>query len=148
MDDATLAKMMEAYAEDAVDYARQHFHLTLDYTDDSVKVVEEMLDKLHRDLPRGWKRLFKRPPSEQVIATMANMYGGYVGEVFRRNHGGEWCAQDNVPGVDGPVIAVKVREGESWFLPAKVYKRLMNGWEDNVAFFYQMIVDTAKGTTP
>lgn len=30
MDDATLAKMMEAYAADAVDHARLHFRVDLD----------------------------------------------------------------------------------------------------------------------
>jgi hypothetical protein len=128
MDDA-LARMMEAYAEDAVDHARQRFHLTLDYSDESVNLVEGLLDKLHREFPRGIKRLFKRPPSQEVIATIAKMYRGYVGEVVRRNHGGEWRVQSNVPGVDGPVIAFRVRGG-TWFLPAKVYKRVLNGSED------------------
>jgi hypothetical protein len=96
MDEATLAKMMEAYAEDAVDHARQHFHLTLDYTDESVKAVEGLLDNLHRDLPRGLKRLFRRPPSEQVIATIAKMYGGYVlgGQL---KTGQSWTGQNRPP---------------------------------------------------
>lgn len=64
--------------------------------------------------------------------------------MVRRNHGGEWCVQDNVPGVDGPVIAFKVREGETYFLPAKAYRRLRNGAEDNVLFMFQLMTGKAK----
>lgn len=106
--------------------------------------MEGFLDKMHRELPRGVKRLFKRPPSEQVMGTMAKMYGGYVGEVVRRNHGGEWCVQDEVPGVNGPVIAFRVLQGGTWFLPSKVYKRLLNGAEDSVLFLFQLMADKVQ----
>jgi hypothetical protein len=99
-----------------------------------------------RDLPTGIRRLFKRRPSEETIAIIAKMFGGNIGEVFRRNHGGEWTIQMNVPGVAGPVIALKVREGDTWFPPGKAYERILNGEEDNVSFFHTVIVARANET--
>jgi hypothetical protein len=42
------------------------------------------------------KRLFRRPPSEQVIATIAKMYGGYVlgGQL---KTGQSWTGQNRPP---------------------------------------------------
>lgn len=67
------------------------------------------------------------------------MFGGYLGEVFRRHQGGEWLLDDQIsPG--GPVITLQHSSAGKFFPPAKVYKRLMNGDEDNVWIFYQVLV--------
>ena len=41
MDDATLSRMMQAYAEDGVDHERR-FGVNLDYREDSIKLVEQL----------------------------------------------------------------------------------------------------------
>ncbi len=45
--------MMEAYAADAVDNAHQTLGITLDFTYESVRLVEDILSQPHRTIPRG-----------------------------------------------------------------------------------------------
>jgi hypothetical protein len=137
IDVATLTEMMEAYAADAVEHARG-CGVTLDYSDDSVKGVEAVLERLYAEMPHSFlARLFHRGPSEDQVWSMCKMYGGYIGEVVRRTRGGEWVIDaDIAPGEQ--VIAL--RKGDSrMFPPSKVHKRLTNGPEDNVWFYFQAI---------
>jgi hypothetical protein len=135
----TVADMMTAYAQDAVDHARAN-GVALDYSLDSAKQVEKLLATLYAAIPRGTlSRIFKRGPSDEDITAMSKMYGGYVGEVIRRARGGEWTFDKEIsPGH----TVISLRDGDkSIFPPAKVYKRLVNGAEDNVADYVQVLVD-------
>lgn len=100
MTDAPTANdMMSAYASDAVDYCQQAFGLPLDFSEESIKSIEEVLTRLHASLPRGFQsRLFKRGPSPEQIDTICKMLGGYVGEVMRRHWGGAWKLGSGRPG--------------------------------------------------
>lgn len=64
------------------------------------------------------------------------MYGGYLGEVIRRARGGEWVIDTEVaPGQQ----VLSLRKGDNRMFPAnKVQKRLLNGSEDNVWFYFQV----------
>ena len=66
------------------------------------------------------------------------MYGGYVGEVVRRAAGGEWdIDKEIVRGQD----TLCLRKGNKRIWPAsKVHKRLVNGPEDNVWHYTQVIL--------
>jgi hypothetical protein len=135
----TVGDMMAAYAEDAVDHAKRN-GVVLDYTMASVKDVETLLGVLYAAAPRGvLARLLKRGPSTEDVATAAKMYGGYVGEVIRRTRGGEWVLDTEIsPGQ----TVISLRDGE-WrtFPPAKVHKRLVNGPEDNVWHYFQVLMN-------
>jgi hypothetical protein len=50
----TVTDMMVAYAQDAVDHAQSSAGVTLDYSPDSIKSVEEILEKLYAAVPRGF----------------------------------------------------------------------------------------------
>jgi hypothetical protein len=82
--DDKISKIAEAYSLDAVDMAARNFKTKLDWTDDSIALVEGILAKLHGSLSSG-----QRPP-EDTIWKFAKAFGSYVGEVFRKNHGGDW----------------------------------------------------------
>ena len=130
----TVNDMMVAYAEDAVEHAKSA-GVALDYSPDSIRQVEEVLEKLY---PRGISRLIRRGPSVEDTATMAKMYGGYIGEVVRRAAGGEWVLDTEV--APGQTV-ISLRKGEQRiFPPSKVQKRLANGSEDNVWFYYQVLM--------
>jgi hypothetical protein len=135
----TVTDMMVAYAQDAVDMARNNFSETLDYSERSIRIVERCLGKLHDSLPKGFfGKLFGRGPSAEDLHTVAKMFGGYVGEVFRKHHGGEWVLEP-APTASGPVLTVVHPDGGRFFPPAKVHKRIVNGPEDNVWVFYQVL---------
>ena len=100
--------MMIAYAEDAVDFARNNFGVTLDYSVSSVKHVEEMANKLYESTPRGIFRFFKKAPKPTKVDSVCKMLGGYVGEVYRREKGGQWD-------INEVHNAIGVRLGESTY---------------------------------
>jgi hypothetical protein len=81
--DPKVSKIAEAYAEDAIKFAATAFQTKLDWTDESVRLVEEILEKLRASMP------IPKPPDD-VIWNFAKGFGSYLGEVFRKNHGGEW----------------------------------------------------------
>lgn len=136
MERPTVGDMMAAYAEDAVEHANRMFGITLDYSPKGVGNVETILGKLYDTIPRTFlARLFgRRPPTDEDIWSVCKMYGGYIGEVVRRHHGGEWVIDTDVsPGDE--VIALQ-KGGSRMFPPSKVGKRLTNGPEDNVEVYY------------
>jgi hypothetical protein len=135
----TVHDMMVAYAEDAVEHARTLSGVTLDYSPDSIQHVEGILEELYAAMPRGFfARLFSKEPSAEDVSTMCKLYGGYIGEVLRRTAGGEWTLDTEiVPGES----TICLRKGENRvFPPAKVYKRLKKGSEDNVWFYFQVLM--------
>jgi hypothetical protein len=112
--------------------------VTLDFSRESVRAVEELLARMHEARPKGlFSRLLSRGPSQEVLFTFAKMYGGYVGEVLRRTSGGEWYLdQELIPGQ--PTIGLRNGEQRIW-PPAKAGKRLINGPEDNVWHYFQVV---------
>ena len=131
--------MMVAYAEDAIDMAKTNFGVTLDYSEASIETVEVCLAKLHDALPKGFfGKLFRRGPTDDEIRTVAMMFGGYIGEVFRQHHGGEWLLAQ-APQQQGPVVTLQVAGGSQIWPTAKVYKRLLHGPENDVWAYYCII---------
>jgi hypothetical protein len=135
--ETTIADVMQAYAQDAVDFAKDQFQVSLDFSENSLEQVEQILATLHNTLPKGiLGKLFKHGSSQEQIGEMAKGWGGYVGEVIRRRWGGEWTTETVAH--SGTVITLRVL-GSDIFLPTKVYKRLMNGVEDNIWHYYQVL---------
>ena len=130
--------MMAAYAQDAVDHAKSS-GVALDYSPESVRGVEEVLERIYAAVPRGLvRRFFAKGPSAEDIWTMSKMYGGYVGEVIRTAAGGEWD-------IDTEIVAgqdtVCLRKGnDRVWPPSKVHKRLTAGPEDNIWVYSQLIL--------
>jgi len=134
----TITDMMVAYAMDAVDHAQKAFGRNLDYSLASVEAVEEVLAAMYEAKPKGLLgRLFKARPSPEVMWSFAKMYGGYVGEVLRRHRGGDWFVDEEiVPGQK--TLGLRKGDHRIW-PPAKVGKRLVNGPEDNVWHYLQVV---------
>lgn len=134
----TVADMMTAYAQDAVDHAKAQ-GVALDYSVDSLREVEAILAQLEAAMPKGFvARVLRRGPSREDIWTMAKMYGGYVGEVLRRAGGGEWVMDATF---SPPVPVPCLRRGEQVISPpAKVHKRITNGAEENVSHYAKVLL--------
>ncbi|HEV8320016.1 MAG TPA: hypothetical protein VG389_00270 [Myxococcota bacterium] len=134
----TVNDIMAAYALDAVDHANTRFHIDLDFSVESVHDVEGILRVLYDDRPTGvLARIFGWGPSQDVLHTFVMMYGAYVGEVLRREAGGEWFLDTDIsPGFTMP--GLRKHDARVW-PPARVGKRLSNGPEDNVWHYFQAI---------
>src|SRR5208283_4077144 len=113
----TNGDMMVAYAQNAVNFVQSALHQKLDFSGDSIKTVEEILGRYQAELPRV-------SPSPETIDQVCNMFGAYIGEVMRRNIGGEWVLDDKIsPG--SKIISLRVGHLQT-FPSSKVYKRIMN----------------------
>lgn len=138
---ADVNEMMAAYAEDARDYATR-LKKNLDYSEASIRDVEQICGLLHKAVPRSFlQKLFRKQPSEEMFAKMAKMLGGYIGQVFIRHHGGQWKTETFADGG----ITIFLEAGDMRIFPVgKVYKRLRNGSEDNLQVFYDTVTGGHK----
>lgn len=64
-----LELMFIGYALDAVDTAKHIYKVNLDFSEDSIKEVEKILDKLNKTLEQS-------KPSDDVILTFAKVFAG------------------------------------------------------------------------
>jgi hypothetical protein len=135
----TVQDMMVAYAEDAVGYAQQKFSVTLDYSEKSIEQVELILGTLHDSIPKTFfRKLVRKYPNKQEVDQLCKMLGGYVGEVMRRHWGGEWKMESKAfPGQQ--VITLHVNDGGDVWPHFKAGKRIINGPEDNVLHYFQIL---------
>jgi hypothetical protein len=131
--DENIQKIAMAYAFDAVEFAWDRFQVMLDWSDSSIQHVETLLQRFHQELP-------KAKPSEEKILQFSKMFGSYIGEVFRNNHGGYWgmvtLGDEPFPGIRA------MNRSKGLFWPwARVRNRIVNGIEDNVWHSYQSLVE-------
>jgi len=128
---------MQSYAEQAVEAARQ-LEIELDYSEESLKQVENILERL--PLPGAAAGAAASvPPADADTEDLCKMWGGYLGEVVRRRWGGEWVLE-TYPG--GNVLTVALSTpGGTVFPSLKIYRRLSQGAAENVWSFYCMMRD-------
>jgi len=128
--DSKIERIAEAYALDAVDLAQKRFGVTLDWSDSSIQEVETILKRLHETISHA-------KPSEEQVFQFTKIFGSYVGEVFRRNHGARWgmvsLGSDRFPGM-------QTERTRAEFWPwGRTQKRLSSGPEDNVWHYFQSL---------
>ena len=120
--------IIEDFSNTAIEYA-QSFEKKLDYSENSVKDLDEILDWYSKDIA-------KSKPTDNQIWSMAKIFGIYLGQVIIKNckNGYTWYDTDN----NIPII----KKEELVIAPIdKVYKRLVNGSEDSVESFYYVIAN-------
>lgn len=118
----------------------QSANVRLDYSIDSVRVVEQQLARLHDQIPRGLvARFTKARPPDAEIHRMAMRSGAYVAEVLRRNIGGEWTTQSEAfPGKD--VLTFRHPGGLELWPHVKTEKRIREGGAENVWAYIQALL--------
>jgi hypothetical protein len=141
----TIGDMMAAYAEDAVDFVRTNLQAELDYSEQSIEVIEAVLGALHDQMPADLRaQCSEDAPPPPVIDQFAKAFGGYIGEVMRRHWGGRWKDQSNAyPGELHYTLELKAG-GDVW-PHYKAGKRLINGPEDNVWDYFQYLKEKSAG---
>jgi hypothetical protein len=134
-----LSEIMQSYAEQAVAAARAQ-QIELDYSEESLKQVENILERLDGPMRGGAPGAAAGAvPSDSETEDLCKMWGGYLGEVVRRRWGGEWVLE-NYPG--GNVLTVALSTpGGTVFPSMKIYRRLSQGAAENVWSFYCMLRD-------
>jgi hypothetical protein len=136
MPENDLRDQMGLLAEKAVTLARDQYQTNLDYSEDSLQLVEKILSKLSGDIPKGlFGRLLRRGPTQKQIEGICQLMGAYLGEVIRRRWDGTWH-MDSTFGMPLPALSVL---GGDIYPTNKVYKRLVDGEGDNLWSYYQML---------
>lgn len=121
-----LGSMMEGYARGAVDTARDDYRQTLDFSPESIDVLDEILV------------LVSETPDHDVDYEV-RLWGAYLGEIIRQRYAGGW-EMTQYPGGTAAVPAVDVR-GSRLFPLLKVYRRLTMGDEEDLRSFYTMVTE-------
>lgn len=121
MQSQELSELMQASAQDAIAYAAEQHQLTLDFSLVSLSLVDQLLSKLHSDQQ-------SRPHSGEMLFTLCNIMGAYVGEVFIRNVGGSW--QSDNSDQTAPYMAVGFGDKEFPFASV-CYHKITN--EDSIS---------------
>ena len=116
------------FAADIVASAKKISGATLDYSVKSLAKVDRIIGGFHDD----------GVTVEQIAATVFG-FGCYVGEVFVRNAGAKWRAatQEEIDNIYGVPLIVELDKDTTANPIGKVIKRLENGEEDNIPYFYR-----------
>ena len=121
-----LGSMMEGYAQGAVETASKDYRQMLDFSAESVDVLDEILV------------LVSETPDHDVDYEV-RLWGSYLGEIIRHRYAGGW-EMTQYPGGTVAVPAVDVR-GSRLFPMMKVYRRLTMGDEEDLRSFYTMVTE-------
>lgn len=121
-----LEAMMEGYAQAAAEAAHDEFRRALDFSSESIERLDEIL-------------VLVGESPELDIDFEVRLWGSYLGEVLRRRYTGNW-EMTRYPGGEMAVPAVEVR-GSRLFPLMKVYRRLTEGEEEDLATFFTMVTE-------
>lgn len=131
------ADLMAEYASDAVETARDKFQIDLDYSLESIDLLDVILQSQFTATPTGWQLLYRLRPSKRKLRTLSKMWGGYLGEVVRRQWGGQWVAPAGGPFKGGLTLSVQT----TMLSPvARAHQQLTNGSEASVSAYFASLI--------
>ena len=113
MQQQELNDLMQTAAADAITYAKDEHQITLDTSVDSLQQVDKVLTQLH-DREQAQRH------SAELVFTLCNIFGAYVGEVFKANVGGQW--QHNQLDSTAPFVFVQFQDKEFPFASVCYHK--------------------------
>ena len=128
--DSQVALLAAKKAQELVDFASATYAVKLDWSDESIDLLDELLNKLH-------ETYLEEQPEEQYIFPVAQGFGSYIGEVYRRNHGGTWgwITQD-----DDTFAGIKPERGGPFWPWAKALDRIKTNTEPTISDYYHFLV--------
>lgn len=134
----SLEKLVEQYDAAAREAAFKWRSTSFDHSPETIPLLEEMLEELHRELnKKSLRRRIGLGTNEVDIAQWANLWGIYLGESLRRRLGGRWITgHEEAP----TLLAVELHDGTVIFPTARVFRRLSDGGAENVVEYYEMVV--------
>ncbi|MFC3095479.1 hypothetical protein DRW07_08815 [Alteromonas sediminis] len=126
MQQSELDELMKASAGDAVATAREEFGLELNYSPESIILVDDLLlgfiDKYHDEVLE-----------DQAVFTLCNIFGAYVGEVYKQLVGGEWRYDQSNPEAPHVLLAYA---NNTYAFAGICYERLVNDSQVSVKAYF------------
>lgn len=130
-------EMMAHFAGEAAKWVKKDRDINLDYSLESVRVVEQELGRISKDVDSA-------NPKPGTFG-IAMGYGAYIGEVFRRRDGGSWAVDHPAGGARSYPLTTK--SNAVIFPIGWCWKRLISGEEDNVYHKAMVFADVASAMT-
>ncbi len=128
------AKKVAGCAEQAVDASRQRGGGVLDYSEESLKIVEEMLEEIAAG------------GVDAKSESLVTVFGSYILEVGRRQFGGRysWYQKGNQPVlvVGAPHFRIAIITFD------RVRSRIRGNREDNIPFFFDGFSSQVRKAKP
>lgn len=122
-----LTELMVDCAQNAIITTQEEFNLTLDNTEQSLELVDEVI--------LGWLARYRdQALEENAIFTLCNIYGAYVGEIFRHKVGGTWNYDASDP--DAPYVVLQYG-GNAYAFAGICYQRLVNDSQISVKSYFE-----------
>lgn len=126
MQQQELEQLMADSANDAVDTSQEVFNIVLDFSIDSIAAVDNLLlafiDK-YKD----------QALEDDVVFTLCNIYGAYIGEVMKNLIGGSWRYDQS--DASAPYVVLDVGE-YSYAFAGICYERLVNDSQISVKSYF------------
>ncbi len=133
-------EIARSIAKDAVQYAAQN-GTTLDYTRESVENVDMFLETFHDSLDS-----YEGDEGAKTLWNAAVLFGTYIGETLMRcglaEKGFVWVEDDGLP-----VLSIPGSETSASPI-TKAHKRILNGAEDSLKSFVDVVFSVVNGEWP
>ncbi len=130
--DPAVADAAKASAAEAVKVAQDAYKIKLDYSEASIDDVEHILDMAHLS-----RALASASSNDPRLAHAAEIFGAYLGEVYRRNRGAIW-GQVTLNGNTYP--GFRTDSGIDVWATGRVMNRIVDGPDNNIAEYYRKLV--------
>lgn len=111
-----LNQLMADSAQNAIETTQSEFNVVLDGSVDSIATVDDVI--------LSWIHKYKdQALQDSAVFTICNIYGAYVGEIFRQLVGGQWRYDESDQ--DAPYVVLEYA-GKSYAFAGICYQRLVN----------------------
>lgn len=116
-------------AEVCIDTAKRVSGLKLDYSVESLRLVESQLESFR-----------EQGLSVDQIASTLFCFGCYVGELLAKHLDGRWVYTDlsKMKGLTPFPIVVEVSNGDCWNPIGRVFRRFEEGDGEDLSYFYRV----------
>lgn len=127
MTSAELTQIMIDSAQNAITTTEEEFNLLLDGSEESIDLVDDVI--------LSWLGRYKdQALEESAVFTICNIYGAYVGEIFRNKVGGNWNYDESDP--DAPYVVLNYA-GSTYAFAGICYQRLVNDSQISIKNYYE-----------
>ena len=125
-----LTQLMVDSAQNAVVTTEEEFNLTLDNSEQSLALLDDVI--------LSWLGKYKDHALEDNgVFTICNIYGAYVGEIFRKKIGGSWSYDESDQ--DAPYVVLEYA-GNSYAFAGICYQRLVNDSQVSIKNYFEQAV--------
>jgi hypothetical protein len=126
MTSAELTDLMIDSAQNAITTTEEEFNLILDGSVQSIDLVDDVI--------LSWLGRYKdQVLEENAVFTICNIYGAYIGEIFRNKVGGNWAYDESNP--DAPYVVLNYA-GSTYAFAGICYQRLVNDSQISARSYY------------